>query len=274
MAQNGLFPISFQRHYTRSWHRFSSYAFARTIVECDIVRTEIPSIASAFPIVFRVSGHGVQPVAILSTPGKTCTPFVSESGQWLAGYIPAVLRCHPFLVEPLAPSTQGSPVRVSMLVNESTGHVTQDRSGNPFFEEDRTPSSELQVVQTFFKSFLAEQLATLHACELIDKTGLFCPLTSVKGVDIPDTYLGVDFEKLCRLSPAQTSILMSSGALQLIYAHQISLSHFELLHRLDKGTAASMTPRSQSENDELNGFLGALAAAHSSTELEAGHAYF
>ena len=121
MAQNGLYPVTYDKYANRFWKRFSSFSFARHQHLCPIVEHEVPLTAAAYPMVFRKSDNWVEPVAVLSLSPREPTPFVSGDGRWLASYIPSVLRCPPFKTEQC---TSRSENQMQLMVDETLGLVT------------------------------------------------------------------------------------------------------------------------------------------------------
>ncbi|MGV6804273.1 MAG: SapC family protein [Ruegeria sp.] len=272
MVSNGLFPISFERHSNCSWHRFTTYHFARHVTECDVVSAEIVDVAATFPIAFRKLGNAIKPVAVFALSNGHQNPFVSKNGHWRASYVPSFLRCHPFLAEPIEDADDPRSQKLSLLVNESTGFVSVSQSGAPFFTEDRQISAELLQVQRFLQIYLAQQKAAIFACKLMSELELFTPPDELSEIGLPGGTLGIDFNRLKHLPAAQSAILLTSGALQMIFAHQVSLSHVGWLQRLQDSCQPVDTSLEQQPMSDLNGFLNAVTSDQSSTDLEIAHA--
>jgi hypothetical protein len=98
---------------------------------------------------------------------------------------------------------------------------------------------------------------------------LFAPIASHQGIDFPDVALGINTKALRGLSQAQKTVLANSGALRLIHAHQVSLSHSSWLMQaqLQAGQAENQ-PRLNSI-PSVSDFLDAIATAqHSEQRLE------
>lgn len=264
MAQNGLFPVSISRHRDRYWRRFTSFEFAREMRECPLVAAEILPAAAAFPIVFREQEDGVLPFALLSVDWGNHTPFVSPNGRWLASYVPSVLRCHPFVAEPIASMT--SPSR--LFVDEGSGLVTSDCRDQPFFSENGELAPELHEVLRFFKSRQSALVETKKLCAVLAKMELLTPLDQVDMQGL----LGIDNARLERLPQAHASVLFNSGALQMIHAHQVSLSHCGWLALAQH--QAQVAPQTSTPDEELSGFISALAtdAANPIAEWEVAYA--
>ena len=257
MAQKGLFPIGRERHGTRFWHRFTSYDFARPLTEVPVVAAEIRQAASAFPVAFRAVDTGVRPVAVLSLMSGQDTPFVSARGRWLAPYVPAALRCHPFYAR--STGTQG---QMAVLVDETSGLITDDPRDEPFFLPDGTASAGLAAVVTFLQNREAAAQEMASICATLDAMALFTPLASHEGVDLPEGMLGIDVDRLGALPDAHIVLLMRAGALGLFHAHQLSLQHCHWLAQAGLQKATPPTDTTPPGNESLDDFLCALAQAH------------
>lgn len=249
MSQNGLFPVSLARHRNLYWQRFTSYDFARRLPVCPITAAEVLPAAASLPVVFREDDGQIEPISILSLRSDQQTPLVSEDGRWLGLYIPSQLRCYPFKAGPGHSASTG-PV---LLIDETSGLVTQDPKAEPFFTSAGQLTRDLCAVRTFLQECEAAMLETRRLCQKIASQGLFSPLHDFDGVPLPGNVLTIAPDRLSRLSQNQISTLMNSGALRLIHAHQVSMSHCSWLSKIQtRGSATNQI----SEN--LKGFIAAM----------------
>lgn len=262
--QADLVPISKARHGHRFWRRFSSYGFARSLVQVPVVAEEILHCASAFPLGFRRSdtarGSGITPVALLSLLPDQDTPFVSQEGRWLGTYVPSYLRSHPF-----ASQTTGENGQMALLVDESSGLITDDPRDEPFFAPDGTLAPGLAQVVQFFSNRATAVQATNVLCATLEAMELFAPLLSHEGVELPPGLLTIDQARLKSLPDAHLVLLARQDALRLIHAHQVSLQHCLWLDRASRQAgltkATPDTDTTSPGNEALDGFLSALAQA-------------
>lgn len=273
MAQNGPVPVTFDRHSDRSWHRFTSYDFARGRLECEIVSAEVSEVAAALPVAFRSSVGGVSPHAILATTASPETPFVSDQGLWRATYVPSLLRCHPFSIKLVGGEAGSHTNSGKLVVDEATGLVSCDQTGSPFFTKDGSISSELKTLKGFFKGFLADRNATRRACALIRELGLFVELTHFQDAELADGWMSVNFRRLNQLGPVKIAVLQSSGAMQLIYAHQVSLIHLQWMHHCQTHSLNVTSGSSNGRYSDLVGFLDAIASERDLPDAEVNYAY-
>lgn len=272
MVQNGRVPVTTQRHSKCSWHRFASYDFARTTTVCELVASEIPIVAASFPIGFLTDGELPRPVCIMSVLDGEPNPFIANDGRWLASYVPSALRCHPFHAAPVDRRETGHENTFNLLVDETTGLVTPDSSGLPFFTPDMTPSQELGAVISFMRRYMAEQQAAVSACAVLAELKLLAPLQRGSPLTLDLPLCGIDFARLAELSPPETSLMMTSGAMQIAYSHLVSLSHCAWLENLQTAALRTQSACGAFQPSELDGFLTAVATAQSKAQDEAAHA--
>ncbi len=251
MAENGLFPVSLERHQTRYWRRFTSFHFAEHMDACPIVIAEVPQIVTSFPIVFRLNRSGFGPVVLFSVTSGMASPFIDPDGRWLAPYVPSALRCFPFQAEFC---TSGN-TQSRLLVDEDSGFVTDDTRDDSFFTKDGVLTPDLCDVRRFLQTRHASAIKTAKICALIAEMELFEPLTGQEEITLPDGLLGIDTKRLERLPEAFKLSLFSSGALHLLHAHQLSLSHCTWLYRVQKQTISE----TKTQSNTFGGFVNAIA---------------
>ncbi len=267
MAQTGPFPISHKRYKHRYWRRFTSYGHLGSLQECSLVSDEILPCAASFPVAFRRSEAGIEPVALLSLEPNAPTPFVSESGKWLAPYVPSILRCPPFQAAPVHGQYLADPAQFELLVDEDTGLVTDNPADEAFFTPKGALTPHINAVKSFFKHRAVSVLRTRAQCAVLEKLNLFDPLPSQDGVVLPRDLIGINPVRVSSLSVSQVGLLMKSGALQLIYAHQVSLMHCKWL---SQAQVAGNSPRREQMKDGLSEFLNAVAQSQDSFHIVTG----
>ncbi|MCG7522194.1 SapC family protein [Ruegeria sp. Ofav3-42] len=270
MAQNGLFPVTYARHRDRYWKRLSSFHFVKGRSECPIVEKEVLPVAAAYPILFRKIETGVEPVAVLSLIPDAPTPFVAQDGRWLAGYIPSDLRCPPFqagLSEQQADAEQG---RLQLMVDETLGLVTDVPGDEPFFTADGKLTAELLRVRTFLQARAASAQQTQSMCSVLEELKILEPMKSYEGVSLPAGYLGVAAGRSNALSQAEKLTLFEFGAIRMIHAHQVSLSHLTWLSRAHEQSDRPEKSKHYTKNSDISRFLSAMAHAQQEELLEVG----
>lgn len=261
MTHNGLHPVSFSRHGHRSWRRFSSYAFARHRTHCPIVETEIFQAAATFPVAFRDLGAGPEPVALLSMMPEGASPFVSDTGAWLAAYVPSALRCPPFQARQPAADGCTRPKQLQLMVDETLGLVSDAHDGEPFFDKSGRLSPELEKVRAFYQARSYAANETRRLCQILGELGLFSPLKDFQGVRFPDGFLAVNTDLLGRLSQAQLALLTQNNLWRLIHAHQMSLLHGAWVLRAQQRLNQLSPTTDHDAISDVTGFLDAMADA-------------
>lgn len=247
MQESDTVPVTCYRHRDKTWRPPTSFAFAAAMTNCEIVAAETDQTAAAFPIVFRAEKDKTIPVALFSVSNSGPNPFVSATGQWRATYVPSALRCFPFCMEPGKPSC--------LSVNEDWGLTGEDQHGLPFFEQQDCLSPRLKEVSRFLESLEAEREKSRHICEMLREMDLLTPFipkdTAIRNRNLQK----VSNDRIDGLSRAQRSLLLSTGALRLVHAHQISLSHIGWMSKLNRAADTFCSESSV----RMNGFLKAVA---------------
>lgn len=267
-------PLSVDRHGMRRWRRFTDYGFARAWQSVPVVLAEAEAVASAMPIVFSGADADVpEPVALLRLK-HAATPFLDQAGQWLAPYVPALMRAYPFNARP----AQGDDGRMILLVDEGGGFVTDNPDDQRFFDPFGAPSDALQAVVGFFQHYETSARATRTACAALAAEGLFVPLELAGNpADLPSGYWMIARERLSALDDAAFLRLRAAGALDLAHAHFVGRIQIDFLRRAEAALANGAVPgapiaptpgltgnrgnTSYAAEAGLSDFLAALAAA-------------
>ncbi len=269
MAQNGLFPVSQTRHKYKFWHPFASYHFARFWTECTIVAEELHLIAAAFPVVFTCRSTSIEPVALLSISPGAPTPYVSPEGRWRAAYVPSALRCFPFSAGGKSDVSSATGKR-QLFVDEFSGLVTDTPSGRPFFDDLGQLSPELAKVAEFLQMREAAGAQTRWLTSLVSEMDLLVPIDAHVVGSPSSAHMRIDDSRLKQLPQAQLTMLATSGALELIHAHKVSLAHCDWLRQFSDHSGNTETESKIPCSD----FLTALAqdVAEAGIQGEVSHA--
>lgn len=226
--------ISKERHTGRSWRRYEQYAFARMRAVVPLFVSEMGKGALAFPTAFLVEGAQFIPIAVLSLDNKR-NLFVAPDGRWLASYVPAVLRGHPFA---LLDGPEGNKV---MCIDEASGLLLEDTSGEPFFDEDGEIAEPSRKVLEFLSSLETHRVATAQACAALSEAKLIVPwditLKTDDGEQKIDGLYKIDETALSALSATDFETLHGAGALPMVYYQTLSMQHLPVLGRLAESHA-------------------------------------
>jgi hypothetical protein len=255
-----LTPVSHDQHGARHWRRFSSYAFVQAHPVVPIVLGEHEQVAACLPILFSPSAAGPWPVALTRLGAQTA--LVAGNGAWRGSYVPSILRVHPFHARP----TEGG--QFALLVDETSGLITDNPDDPPFFTPEGTLAPELTQVVDFFQKRVRAEGQTRAAMAAISRAGLLTPFTPPEGMALPaDGLLAVDRAALGALGRVALADLHRADALGLLYAAVVGRHHLGLLaHAEDQFARMAQTPAAtpssaKPADAELSGFFDALASA-------------
>lgn len=273
-------PLSRERHSGLRWRKPEGYGFARGLRHVPLVLAEIEVAAAALPVLFAEDpAAGLpRPVALLRLNAEH-SPYVTQDGRWLAPYIPAILRVHPFSARPAAQQEGDGAPRMELLVDESTGLITEDATAQRFFDPLGAPSKPLEKVVNFFQHYGASTRATRVAIQALadarstDGKGLFRALTH-RDQAVPGL-LGLDRAAFDALDDSHFLKLRAAGALPLALAHFIARTQLDWLERAERALSQKKqadAPRTATQNDasdDVSGFLAALASAQQTDSAQA-----
>lgn len=211
------------------------YDFAAGQMLAPITFTEASLIAREYVIVFS-DQMGSLPLALLGrAQGRNA--YVRFSGHWTARYVPAHIRRYPFLMAegPLgAPAADGEPtasnqVEKFILFDTEAAHVGNVK-GERLLDDQGQATPVLKNVVEALTAMENDSVHTLQVISQLETQGLLVPrqinIGSKYGKPVGLTGLRViDFERLATLEPQALADLQRSGALELAYAHRLSLTN-------------------------------------------------
>lgn len=247
-----LFPVSPERHGTRRWRRFSSYAFVQAHPVVPFVLGEHEQVAACLPIFFADSF----PVALTRLGAQTA--LVADNGVWRGSYVPSILRVHPFHARP----AEGD--QFALMVDEGSGLVTDDPQDVAFFTPDGAPDPELAQVVEFFRNRVEAEARTRSAVAAMHSAGLLTPFVSPDSMALPCAGLmQVDAAALEGLGRVALADLHRAGALALAYAALVAQHHLGFLAHAENLLGRTAPKAAAPEDAGLSGFFDALASAQS-----------
>lgn len=225
---SNIHVVSRDRHAKKYWQRYRSYAHAALDPVAPLVLRELSRACTAMPIGFIELKGELLPVAIQGMePGKNL--FLDPDRGWLADYIPAAYRSHPFV---LGTTSDGDPV---LCVMEDSG-LLSEMDGEPFFDDDGQFAPRLREVFDFMIEISHQRSATRRICAELKKHELIQPwpikrLTDAGAQFIRGLYR-IDRAAVHALPAQAFQDLRLAGALPVIYCHLISLQHMPRLASL------------------------------------------
>ncbi|MFN8734759.1 MAG: SapC family protein [Hyphomonadaceae bacterium] len=206
------------------------FGFVETTHVVPLTVQEFGMAATSLPIIFAPDRK--TPLAVLSArSGENL--YVDATGNWeLDGYIPAFIRRYPFV---FAADQQGDNFVVCI---DTQAEMIGENPDLPLFENGQ-PTAYTTNAMEFLQDFERQRRATEEFMEVInsmdileEKSVTFTP-TNADGsqgepVKVAD-YIGVSEEKLNALPAAKLLELKQKGCLGAIYAHLVSLLHWQKL---------------------------------------------
>jgi len=211
--------VSAELHRTKRWKPNNGYQFAAQDAMCAISVLEAPHAAFYLPLAFSIVEDHFELFVVQGLEnGKNYV--VDSSGNWLAGYIPASYRCHPFVLA----NVDGE----QFILCVDTASLS-DTEGNIFFDENAEPSEQIKKTMEFLSQISLSRKATLGMCSLLQEMDLLepWPITFQQGdksVSL-DGFYRVNEGKFNGLSDGDFQPLRKGGLLPLIYLQLFSMQN-------------------------------------------------
>jgi len=239
-------PLSSETHAGLGVKRIDRpYAFAAGSHVVPLTVTEFPQAALSCPIVFAGEKH--QPLAVMGI-NATQNIYVNDDGQFQPGvYIPAYVRRYPFVLA-------ADDAREKMVVCiDRDAPMLGDLPDVSFFDTAGQPTDYTKSCIEFCNNFEIELRRTeafvtaLRELDLFEtKTATFTPVNpDGSPAGAPQTvaeYYAVSDDKVKALPDDKVRELLTTGALQQIYAHLTSLAGWDRLINLSMLRAAPPAP--------------------------------
>lgn len=222
------FPFTAERHKGKTWSFPSlQYRFASAATFVPIVGAEVANIATSMPVAFIKHNEQLHLVGLLSYyQGHNL--FVRTDGQWMGSYVPAEFRAYPFRFLRL-PGVD-KPV---LCIDEESGFLDDNASGEPFFDDVGKPSKSVVGVIAMLEALEKNRLITAVAVRALETAGVIVPWElGIKDGRNESQLQGlyrVDEQLLQKLDDEAFLGLRKAGALPLAFAQLISMARLSLL---------------------------------------------
>jgi hypothetical protein len=207
-----------------------------SVVEASVAALDLPL---AF---MRKEAGGLSLVALLSLKNDD-NAQVGPKGFWMGGYMPAVVQAYPFALA----ASEGQEV---VAVHEESDWLSSEE-GQPLFTDDGEPSELLLRIMEMLKTRMPNAQRDASVLSAIEKSGLLQPWT-----EISDDLLRVAPAYLRDMDDDAFLELRKTNALDLVYAHLLSLRRVNRIRRLaqkKQKMQESLRPqRSQAVKDNLS----------------------
>ncbi len=239
-------PVTHEGFGGKSWQRNENFNFAKQQTLIPLIASEVGSAAGAAPMAFAEIAGKMTLVMVCSFQ-PTRNLMVAPNGKWAIGFVPTVLRCHPFRL-----ATSGE--KYALAVDASSDLVSGKGEAIPFFQEDgAAPSAETKAVLQLLLNGQQGHATTQRAATALAEAKVLEPWSIVvKGAEGEHQVSGLsklNESALNALTDEQFLLLRQSGALAIAYAQLVSIHQLTLLKRLSEMHAASSA--SQAEHSKL-----------------------
>ncbi|HEX4042040.1 MAG TPA: SapC family protein [Xanthobacteraceae bacterium] len=224
-----VIPLSRETHGKKHLKPVTSFEFARNMAVVRILAGEAAQVALNFPIVFINENNTIAPFALLGL-GKEENLFVSDQGQWLASYVPALLRRYPFFMGKASESDN-----LALLIEDT---FLSDNEGELLFGPDEgEPKGPVARAIQLLTEIAGQDTRTAALTKVFVDNGLIepFPLQVTRGATSPVNLTGINVineTKLNSLSDDKFLELRRSGALGLAYTHLLSMGQIARLRML------------------------------------------
>ena len=216
----------------KAWRRLSGYGFAANLAVVPLGGWEFSQAIATMPIVFMERSPGsYMPVALMALSVGS-NVFVGPGGQWMGGYVPAVLRAYPF-------SLIHTGSQQELGIDEDSGVVVDDTGGEgveKFFEADGTLTATLKSIMELLRLVENGQEKTGEAVSALAEAGLIKPWPLKVPVGNQEVTVNglhcIDEAALNALDDATFLKLRRASSLVIAYGQLLSMVHVHGLARM------------------------------------------
>jgi len=244
--------ISTTEHAQSRWKPRENYSNVATRQVLEVFATEIGVVPHHFPLGFVKNGDEFQLVALVGL-NKDRNLYVDLKGRWISEYVPASLRCYPFI---LVDHKEKEDEKVICIDQDC---LTDNAEAPRLFNDDGEQDESFVEVMTFLIRCNQDRAATQAACNALANAGVIeaWPLNVQKGEGEGATTIEglfrVNEAKLNSLEPLKFAGLRESGAFTLAYAQLFSMTQLKLLNRRHQFLA--LQQQQLDNNEELENFF-------------------
>lgn len=228
-------PISQSTHQSAGWKLISDFSFAKGDALAPVSVVEISQLLPRYPLAFyRANEHSpLQLVTIQGLlPGQNL--YLTSSGKWLGGYIPAVYRGYPFRMI----AVQGTE-KLALCIDEDSENfkAAVDENSEALFKANGELSGLSVKMKEFLLSQQIQRSKTEALAALLDEYGVIQPWhIRIDGLSETVMQHGslfhINEQILKSLDAEKLKVLNLKGALSIAYAQMLSESRIQDLVRL------------------------------------------
>ena len=240
--------LSPSQHATKHYLPRQGYSFANNQQVVPILLAELSKLIPHYSLAFIQQDNTYKP-NVLTGLGGGKNLYVNHDGKWLASYVPAFLRSHPFRLLP-------SNNQLVFCIQED--HLS-DSQGKPLFDDEGNLIKPVQDTLNFLNECEKSRKVTQAACKSLDQAGVIETWDlQVKQSENKDS---VKIDGLYRISEKALNELdnetfadlRKNGALALAYAQLFSMNQISRLKELAQYHARQAPQSNQPDIDKLFG---------------------
>lgn len=211
------------------WKHPGNYLYAREVHLVPVVAGELSKVAANFPLAFAYASNRLQMMAVMSLQPQT-NLLVGPEGQWMADYVPAYLRAHPF---GLMKAEQSDELELAAF--DEGDHLVAEGAGEPFFDAKGKYSPATQRVASFMQSLATGRAQIQKAVDALLAAGVIAPwelaLNHNGQMHKIEGLFRLDEVAFDALKAGAMTTLRTEGAVGVAYAQLFSREHFNTLQR-------------------------------------------
>ncbi len=223
---SSVIPIEHTKHATYGLQPSDTqFSFARDFNALPVVAAELAVAAQDYPIIF-IGDEFIPSIALSIKENNNA--FVDDNGAWRdTTHIPMCVRRYPLIS--VVPQDAETPV---LCMDENSTLITDDNPSIPFFVDGKASKA---IQEIFNLSVVFEQsLKTTRAAVLaLADLGVFAAKTFTykdqSGKTEKLQFTGIDDKKVDELSDEDFIKLRKNAALDLVFAHRLSMNNWSKL---------------------------------------------
>ncbi len=222
--------ISPAKHAQCRWKPRENFSNVATALVVEVFATEISITPHHFPLGFVKNGDEYQLVALVGLDqGRNL--YVDIKGRWISEYLPASLRCYPFILM----DNENEEDEKTICIDQES--ITNQSNAHRLFNDEGEKDQSFVDVINFLIRCEQDRSATQKACSALASSGIIepWPLNVQRGEGEGATKIEglyrINEAKLNSLEPLEFASLRETGAFSLAYAQLFSMPQLSKLNR-------------------------------------------
>lgn len=218
----------------RKAHRFAypgdiSASFLRGMNAIPLTLPEFGKAQCHYPIIFVASADGEFSAVAITSLRKDENLFVGKDGRWRSGvYMPAYVRAYPLCIAEVL--NEEDQIESNRLVCIAKQAIVSD--GIELFDEAGQPTELWNEKERFLQEYENARTLTQDMCRLLKAHNVLVPFAVQAEMGNHEKHVltqmyRVDEALLGKLTSYQMRQLIKRGWMQSVYAHILSLGHFQ-----------------------------------------------